>query len=200
MYQVDGYVFTSKEKAKEAKKEAEGVAYIKEQTDLRNPDVVLKLYNKLLDDEVFSTEVGIGFLRELQEHLLLTPYIKREEIRPIPIREDSTIEREVERQHARETARRKKQEAWYENDVNGTYRTKYYVATFFCIVFAVALVGIFAITCWSGRSVTILNYENALIDRYESWEQQLEQREQELDSREQELIMREERLNGLNGQ
>ena len=44
----------------------------------------------------------------------------------------------------------------------------------------------FAITLTS-NTPTILNYENKLIDRYEHWEQELNEREQELDEREQKL-------------
>lgn len=194
MYQVDGYAFSTKEKAKEAKKEADGIAYIKEHTDLRSPDVVFKLYNKLLQEEVFSTEVGFAFLRELQEHLRLTPYIKQEDILPIPIVDDFSSSRDLERRQARENARRKKQEAELENCRDGKYRKKYHIACFCAVVFAIALIGTFAITYLSGKSVTILNYEKTLIDRYEGWEQQLDQREQELDSREAELTQREERL------
>ena len=58
---------------------------------------------------------------------------------------------------------------------------------FFAIVFAVAVIGMFAITFMSKDNVTILNYENALIDRYESWESELQEREDAIQQKEAEL-------------
>ncbi len=186
MYQVDGYLFSSRERAKDAKKEAEAVAYIKEQTNLRDPDIVLKLYNRLLDEEVFDTPVGIAFLRDLQEHLRMVPYIKREDIRPIP-GDSLVVEKEVDKVKAKAETAKKKQEAVYARENSGAYRTKYHVALFFAIVFALAIIGIYAITAFSGNSVTIANYEEELINKYASWEQELSEKEQELNQRESQL-------------
>ena len=52
----------------------------------------------------------------------------------------------------------------------------------------------FAITYLSDDNVTILNYENAIIDKYEDWQQSLDERERQLDERESELNERESRL------
>ena len=49
------------------------------------------------------------------------------------------------------------------------------------------MTGMFGITYYSGSSVTILNYENALIDKYEDWEKDLDEREQKLKEREADL-------------
>ena len=45
-----------------------------------------------------------------------------------------------------------------------------------------------------GLLFTILNYENAIIDKYENWEQKLDTREKKLDQREAELKVREKKL------
>ena len=194
MYQVDGFLFTSKDMAKEAKKEADAVRYIREQTDLRNPDIVFKLYRKLLADEVFTTEVGIAFLRELQEHLWLTPYIKREDVPPIPVAVDASLEREVERARAREASREQKRKKDDFAKANGVWKVRFQIASFLAVVLALALTGVFALTYYGGESVTILNYENVIIDRYSSWESELDAREAELREREEEISQREERL------
>ena len=73
------------------------------------------------------------------------------------------------------------------------YRKRFHISLFFAIVFAVAVIGMFAITFMSKDNVTILNYENALIDRYESWESELQEREDAIQQKEAELgITREE--------
>ena len=48
----------------------------------------------------------------------------------------------------------------------------------------------FAITATSGTA-TVLNYEQKLIDRYEGWEQELNEREAAVKEREEELGIRE---------
>lgn len=43
MYVVDGFEFQTKEEARQAKKESDGIRYIKDQTDMSDPDTVYKL-------------------------------------------------------------------------------------------------------------------------------------------------------------
>ena len=67
MYIVDGFEFATQEEAKRAEKEKAGIRYIKENTDMNDPDIVYKLYAKLNKPGTFSTPVGFTFLVELQE-------------------------------------------------------------------------------------------------------------------------------------
>ena len=53
----------------------------------------------------------------------------------------------------------------------------------------------FAIIYLSGNSITILNYENAIIDKYEAWEEELNEREQELQEKAMELQVQESEEN-----
>ena len=80
---VDGFEFETAKEAEQAQKELSGIRYIKQNTDMKNPDVVYKLYLRLNKPGTFSTPVGMAFLVELQEYLHTIPYIKNEEIRPI---------------------------------------------------------------------------------------------------------------------
>ena len=48
MYVVNGFSFESEKEAERAKKEVESIRIIREQTKLDNPEIVLKLYNTLL--------------------------------------------------------------------------------------------------------------------------------------------------------
>ena len=66
MYKVEGYDFESKETADKAKLEADGVKYIKENTRIDNPDMIYKLYDQIIREEMFETPVGLSFLAELQ--------------------------------------------------------------------------------------------------------------------------------------
>ena len=52
---------------------------------MNDPDIVLKLYNGLIQKDVFSTPVGIAFLRRLRAHLNTIPYIRDEDLLPLPV-------------------------------------------------------------------------------------------------------------------
>lgn len=176
MYKVEGYDFESKEAADKAKLEADGVKYIKENTRMDNPDMIYKLYDQIIREEMFETPVGLSFLAELQEYLYANPEIENEVIRPIPV-------------HAPEIRKIKAAEKKI-----GKYRKKFRTALFFAIVLGAVVIGMFGITYYSGSSVTILNYENALIDKYEDWENDLDEREQKLKEREADLTENTEEL------
>ena len=163
MYKVEGYEFETKEQADLASEEAQKIRYLKSKTDMRDPDVVLKLYNKLILREEFVTPIGRNFLRSLQGYLHSIPYIKREDILPITVSDQKTS-------------------AVHRADRN--YRRLFHISTFFAVVFALGIIGMFLITYVSADNVNIINYENALIDKYEKWEQELEDREMALNERE----------------
>ena len=137
MYQVEGYAFETKEQEHTAKHEVEIIGYIRKNTRMDDPDIVLALYNKLVLKEIFVTPVGYDFLHRLQEYLYTIPYIRREDILPIT-----------------------------------------------AVVFALGIIGMLVITWLSEDNVTILNYENKVIDKYEIWEKQLDERESQLEERE----------------
>lgn len=201
MYKVGNYEFETQAQADVAQKELEGVRYIRSQTNMDDPDVVLQLYNSLILKEVFVTPVGFEFLRQLQEYLNTIPYIKSEDILPIPIYRPELIEEsdpEQEREvKERAKKRRKKKEKEFraqQKRRNRDYHGAYLVSTFFAVVFALVIAGMFAITYLSDDNVTILNYENTIVDKYEDWQQSLDERERQLDERESELNERESRL------
>lgn len=200
IYQIDGFSYTSRERARQAKKEKDGIAYIREKTNLNDPDVVLRLYNKLLDEKLFETEVGITFLKELQQELVMAPYIMNSDIRPIPAKEDIRQEQEreeaKERQRIKDHAERSRQKEALKKEANRDYKKKFQIATFLCAVFAAALVGVFVITFVSGKSTTIFNYEEEIINKYEAWEADLNERERALTEQENQFKQKIEQMQG----
>lgn len=199
MYKVGNYEFETQKQADLAKKELEGIHYIRSQTDMKDPDVVLRLYNSLILKEVFVTPVGFDFLRQLQEYLNTIPYIKNEDILPIPVYRPEFVEADETEADARgRTEKRHKEKAKVvrreKKRKNRDYHFAYQVSTFFAIVFAMVIAGMFIITYLSDDNVNILNYENAIINKYEDWNQSLEERERQLDERETKLTEREQKL------
>ena len=195
MYQVEGYAFESKEAAKEAKKEAEGIKMMRNSMNLDDAAVALQLYKKLIANDLLHTVIGYSFLKELQISLRMSPQISSEDIPVIPV-----YDRGEEEQRAKvreeELAKQQKKEAKVQKTLKRAkfYRKGFFVSSFFSIVFALGIIGMFVIAYVSGNSMNIFNYENELIDRYEGWEQELTERERELDVREEEVERREQLL------
>lgn len=201
MYKVGNYEFETQAQADVAQKELEGVRYIRSQTNMDDPDVVLQLYNSLILKEVFVTPVGFDFLRQLQEYLNTVPYIKNEDILPIPVYRPELVEEDDPKREkqVRDRAQKRRQKKAKElraqkKRKSRDYHGAYLVSTFFAVVFALVIAGMFAITYLSDDNVNILNYENAIIDKYEDWQKALDKREKQLDERESELDEREDQL------
>ena len=76
--------------------------------------------------------------------------------------------------------RKKKKEV--QDDVITDYRVKQVKGqlriSLFVILVLVLVIGAMLYIASTTNSVTILNYENALIDKYESWQNELEEREE----------------------
>ena len=66
MYQVEGYAFETKEQEHTAKHEVEIIGYIRKNTRMDDPDIVLALYNKLVLKEIFVTPVGYDMLERTE--------------------------------------------------------------------------------------------------------------------------------------
>ena len=65
---VGGFSFENKDEAEQAKKEIEGIKYIKAKTDMSDPEVILQVYNKMIGQKLFETAVGYSYLKDLQEY------------------------------------------------------------------------------------------------------------------------------------
>ena len=189
MINVDGFLFEDEETAQLARKEEEGIRFIKERTALTNPEVVLKLYKKLLEQELFVTPVGIRFLTELQNILLTSVYIAREEIPPIPVKPV-----EVKREEQTSAASVAKTETKVVVKKEDRYKKPFYAATFFAVIFGISVLGMFVINAISGNNVNIINYREQLLNEYSSWEAELKTEEERLERWEENLEQREEQF------
>ncbi len=190
---IDGFTFENEEMIAQAKKEEEGVRYIKERTPLDNPAVVYNLYNKLLEQNLFSTPVGIRFLIELQNMLYAAESIPNENVKQIPT--TGFVKEVAVRQTIAEPAERKsKSKAKAEKKNDSFYKKAYYVSLFFAIVFAICVAGMFIITKLSDNNVNIINYRNEIINEYAEWEASLKEKETSLKEWEKELEEKEAEL------
>ena len=185
---VGGFSFENKDEAEQAKKEIEGIKYIKTKTDMNDPEVVLQVYNKMIEQKLFETAVGYSYLKDLQEYLTTIPFIKNEDILPIPVthpRLEASIKKQKERVLAVRARQREKKLAKIDRKALETESSgKLKISLCVNAILVVCVVAMFAMALTSD-SPTIINYENKLIDKYAAWEQELDEREAALKEREQ---------------
>lgn len=193
MYNVNGLEFESEEEAKRAQKEVNSIKYIKQNIDIDDPKVAIKLYDKIINEKLLRTQIGIAFLKDLQEMLRANPGVDNKLIKPIPMellaegdlavkekKKELKAERERQKQERLEAKKRQMED-------KKSYRRKFKISLGFNFILLVMVVGMFVITYLSGNNTNIVNYENELINKYENWEKQLDEREAMLDAREAEL-------------
>lgn len=194
-YEAGGFVFRTKKEAELAQREIEGTKYLRQKLDMENPNAVFSIYQNLIEQDLFETPVGYCFLKELRDYLLMIPAISNEEVLAIPIRYPQTEEEEKkqkkeqkkeeqrkERQREKEKAKNKKEQKKEGKNYKG--RSQFFMVTSLILLISVVSMMLLAAT---SDNVNILNYENKLIDKYSSWEQELEEREQAVKEQEQAL-------------
>lgn len=194
-YEAGGFVFRTKKEAELAQREIEGTKYLRQKLDMENPNAVFSIYQNLIEQDLFETPVGYCFLKELRDYLLMIPVISNEEVLAIPIRYPQTEEEEKkqkkeqkkeeqrkERQKEKEKAKNKKEQKKEGKNYKG--RCQFFMVTSLILLISVVSMMLLAAT---SDNVNILNYENKLIDKYSSWEQELEEREQAVKEQEQAL-------------
>lgn len=170
-YVVAGYTFKSKQAAQDAKDELNAINYMTQKTNQDDPAQIYTLYNKIIDKELFKTPVGINYLRDLQQYLYLHKSIPNDRIRPIPIKHDV----QAILDEKRETAKNRTEVLDLNKKVK--YNKNLFIKSMILnIMLCIAIVVMIAITLSSSR-VNIINYENKLLDKYASWQEELESRE-----------------------
>ncbi|MCR5204059.1 MAG: hypothetical protein K6E47_03320 [Lachnospiraceae bacterium] len=85
---VGGFQFDDSMEYALAKKEADIIQYISDRMDLRDPQVALKVYYKLLERKDFQTVVGLSFLKQLRDFCIDSGVAPNDAIKLIGIRND----------------------------------------------------------------------------------------------------------------
>ncbi len=157
-----GYEFACLDDAILAQSEIKKIDYLKSHLDKGDAETVKALYDKAIDEKFFKTPVGIGFLTEIREYLIETLDFSEEEVRPIPLYMfyDSTGKDKTGKKQPE-----KKEKVGF---------------LFVSVVLNIALIIAVIIMFWIAKNTdnpNILNYENAITNRYAAWDQELTERE-----------------------
>lgn len=170
-YVVAGYTFKSKQASQDAKDELNAINYMTKKANQNDPAQIYMLYNKILDRELFKTQVGINYLKELQQYLYIHKAIPNDKIRPIPINQD--VQAILDKK--RETAKNRDELLDLSRKVKHN-KDLFIKSMILNVMLLIAIVAMVVITMFSSQA-NIINYEINLQNKYASWQEELESKE-----------------------
>lgn len=180
-HMVGGYEFNTKEDAQLAKDELNAIKYVSAKTNMKDPKQVYNLYNKIIERKLFSTQIGMNYLKQLQTFLYKSSEIPNDKIQPIPINADT-----------QEALDKRKEQIEFKSELRNLsiqvakYRNNFIRAMVLNIILVIVIIAMFVILKTSSNP-NILNYEVTIQNRYAQWQQELQSEEESLKAREQEL-------------
>lgn len=186
-YILDGYRFNDLSSFEQAKRELNKIAEIKSEKDLKDEEQLRQIYDGLVESEEFVTPIGIGFLREAQKRLVKNPE-QRKTMKAIPYFSDIAEEVREERQEKiKENSVPSENVDVGENEVHITIINNlklklrnYKIIIAFMIIMIIVPFGVLAYDKIFHSNAS----EEALINEYASWKEELTKKEQELNERE----------------
>lgn len=173
------FQFESRETYDRAKKEEEIIRALQEKTDLSDGKTALKLYHKLVADKVFSTVIGYAFLQELRRAILDSNLVTPDMLTPIPVKEIKKKEQDT--MPARPPHGDRFQRL-YEGQKLLNKKFKIALVAMILILAGFVFINLqYEYTIFTFFTNYKANMEEELIDKYEYWQHELEEREQKLD-------------------
>lgn len=178
-YSVAGYEFKSIKDAELAREEEKKIIFIKSKLNYDDPGSVKIIYDKMIKNRIFTTPVGMDFLKELHGKLIESGKFNADELSSIPLYVAySSSPLEELPLPSRKVVKQKEEIR--------DYKTEYNICKFIIALLLVAIGAMFYITL-QGDNPNVLNYETAIRNKYSSWEMELTEREKEIRAREREL-------------
>lgn len=166
------------EERKRARKESDMIRQIRAKMDLTDAKAVLKMYNKLIEDKIFETLVGYTFLEELREVVSKSGLVPEEELAAVPFQEETEEEPDLQR---RLLFQKNKYQKMYEGQK--LLNKKFKIALVSLVIILIGFIVInfkFEYSIFTYFTNYKANMEEELIDKYRSWEEELQQRQQQL--------------------
>lgn len=179
-YVVLGYEFDNKASADAAKNEMEMISKIKSQGNMNNYKIALSVYNKLIEQNLFKTQIGFEFMRTLQKELLAVKDIDKSEIKAIKISDEKDSAKKPDQkttEYSKSIDKNKK--------IAQKYKDMFMKSLIVNIVFAIVIAAMFLIVKYSDRFDDQAHRER-IENEYISWEKDLKERESFIQQWEQE--------------
>ena len=179
---IEHFSFESREVYDKAEKEYAFILQIQNNVDLTVGKNALKVYNKAVSDKMFETAVGYCFLNELRKIIVETGAVPEEALEDIPVKEPAHKPQDVisERSMGENRFRR-----MYEGQKLLNKKLKIGLITLLVLLAGFVAINFkFEYSIFTYFTNYKANMEEELIDKYEYWQTDLEEREQKLESQE----------------
>ncbi len=175
---INNFVFESREDYENAKEEWQFIQKTAGNIDLTQPKNALKVYNKFVADKRFSTIVGYSFLHELRLFIMESGMVSAENLAEIPVKQMAEKRNDI-------IPERPSQEGKFRRLYEGQQliNKKLKIALLAAVIVLIGFVVInfkFEYTIFTYFTDYKANMEEELIDKYEHWESELEEREKKL--------------------
>ena len=181
---VGDYMFSTLEEANVAKLEMDKIEKLTEKLGDADDEMLYKVYNRSIEKNTFRTPVGLEFMKVLKKRLEKSRKVK-DDILPIPVSVNNLEIKE---------ANDKQDDIKKVRDDARKFSTFFKWSLFVNAILVIVIIALFVMTS-TADNPNIINYENALIDKYSSWETELNEKDKELRAKERELDEREKEIN-----
>lgn len=161
---------------REARRESDIVCQIRKKADLSDARTALKIYNKSIGDKLFRTLVGYAFLEELRETIIKSGLVEEDALAEIPVMETG---KEEQKSPSLPLFQRDKYQKLYEGQKLLNKKLKITVAALILLVIGFVVINFrFEYSIFTYFTDYKAKMEEELIDKYKSWETELQEREE----------------------
>ncbi|WP_022766897.1 hypothetical protein [Butyrivibrio sp. XPD2006] len=164
---VGGYEFLSENDAQKAEMDLSKIKVLEGRVKASRPNDIKAVYEKSIENKIFKTPIGWGYLVGLRRKLLESGF-KEEDLTPIPLNVSMT------RHSALDTLNVKQRIIPAEPKKSTNFKT---VFSIILNIVLLILVGLMFYIATTSETDNIINYRKNITNRYSSWEQDLTDRE-----------------------
>lgn len=181
-WMVESFCFEDKDTYELAQKEAQLISTMRQKCNLSDRKNAYKIYLRAVEEKVFSTAVGYAFLAELRSVILTSGKGSEKKLPAIPVKPGAGGEAEKHKQPSASSSLKGDAAVRYKRLYEGQcLLNKRLKVVLFAAIF---LVIAFVIIDWKSE-YSVFTYftdykakmEEELINKYEAWEQNLQERE-----------------------
>lgn len=181
---VGDYMFSTMEEANVAKLELDKINKLNEKLVGADDELIFKVYNKSIEKNTFKTPVGLEYMKTMKKRLDKSAAFK-DKVLPVPV--NASMPDELSQEEKNDSIKRFRNEA-------KKYSSLFKWSLFINGILVLVIIALFVITSTS-KNPNIINYENAIVDKYSAWETELTEREKAVKEKEKALDAREIQIN-----
>lgn len=174
-YTVDGYLFGDEEDVKLAQQEVSAIQYMDKKMQNYSLEGISAVYQAALERKLFRTPIGYQYLRQLQKRMQ-SMGMPKDDIQPIPLYQVFNNHYKTAKLSVYKPPKKKIDP-----------RLKKLRFSILGNIILICLVLILFVITLTGENANAINYRNAIVNEYSSWEQELTERENAVREKEREL-------------